>query len=165
MIISGLAILLIGACTSQFVPTPTPQGKIIVRQSGGMGMLIAECGDKNYISSTADHIVEGTVVQVESRWDEDRTQIFTYADLSIEKHIKGTPFSENTIQNQTYHLHTSNRPFRRDTRPVYFRLCQAWRCPATPRTGSIVFCLQSCSLSEGEGCFYRFSLELRLRRV
>ena len=97
-IISGLAILLIGACTSHSSPVPVPEGRKIVRQSGGMGMLITECGDKNYIKRTADYIVEGTVVQVESRWNEDRTQIYTYTDLSIEGCSKGSPFPANTIR-------------------------------------------------------------------
>ncbi len=98
MIISGLAIIFIGACANQLTPTSVPEGKIIVRQAGGMGMLIPECGDKNYITGTADYIIEGTVLHVESRWDEGRTQIFTYADLSIEEYIKGAPLSVDTIQ-------------------------------------------------------------------
>ena len=97
-IISGLAIILIGACANQHTPTSAPKGKIIVRQAGGMGMLIPECGDKNYIIETADYIVEGTVVQVESRWNEGGTQIFTYTDMSIEEYVKGAPLPVDTIQ-------------------------------------------------------------------
>lgn len=74
------------------------QGRITIKQSGGAGMLIAECGDKNYISGEADYIIEGIVKKVESKWDEEKTSIFTYTDLSIEKQIKGIPFAGNELQ-------------------------------------------------------------------
>lgn len=81
------------------------QGKISVKQSGGTGMLIRECGDKNYIIDKADYIIEGTVEKVESGLDkvdssqeEGKASIFTYTDLSIEKYIKGAPFAENKLQ-------------------------------------------------------------------
>ena len=61
-------------------------------------MLIAECQDRNYIIKTADYIVEGTVKRVESRWNEEKTSIFTYTDFSIEKYLKGTPFAESMLQ-------------------------------------------------------------------
>ncbi len=61
-------------------------------------MLAAECGDKNYISNAADYIIEGTVLGVESRWDENKTSIYTYTNLSIDKYIKGAPFAENKLQ-------------------------------------------------------------------
>ena len=97
-IISGLAILFIGACTGQSTVAPIPEDKIIVRQSGGMGLLIAECGDRSYINRAADYIIEATVVQVESRWNEERTSILTYSDLSIEEYIKGSLLPVNAIQ-------------------------------------------------------------------
>ena len=74
------------------------QDQIIVNQSGGAGMLIAECGDRAYISHTADYIIEGRVENVDSRWNEGKTSILTYTDLSIQKYIKGTPFAENKLQ-------------------------------------------------------------------
>jgi hypothetical protein len=86
------------ACTNEPTGTPPPGGKVIVKQSGGAGMLIKECTDKSYITQTADYIVEGTVEKVESRWNEGRTGIFTYIDLRIENYVKGTPFTENTLQ-------------------------------------------------------------------
>ncbi len=73
-------------------------GQITVKQSGGAAMLISECGSKNYITNKADYIIEGTVERVESKWDEEKTSIFTYTDLSIEKYVKGTPFEESELQ-------------------------------------------------------------------
>ncbi len=74
------------------------ENKIIIKQSGGAAMLIAECGDKNYVTKIADYIIEGTVEKVESRYNEGETSIFTYSDLLIERYIKGEPFAENKIQ-------------------------------------------------------------------
>lgn len=78
--------------------TPTPESQIIVKQSGGTGMLTAECEDRNYINNAADYIIEGTIQNVESKWNEEKTSIFTYTDLVIEKYVKGTPFPENKLQ-------------------------------------------------------------------
>jgi len=97
-VLLSCAVLLTGACASQGVPTPTPDSKIIVKQSGGAGMLRVECRDRNYISNIADYIIEGTVVKVESKWDEDQTSIFTYSNLSIEKYVKGTPLGNSELQ-------------------------------------------------------------------
>lgn len=66
---------------------------IVVKQSGGAAMLIAECADQSYIAEIADYIIEGTVEKVESKWNEEKTSIFTYTELSIEKYIKGTPLA------------------------------------------------------------------------
>ena len=95
-----IAILGIGLFLylSESVITPSPEGQIIVKQSGGAGLLIAECSNKSYITEAADYIIEGTVEKVESKWDEKRTSIFTYTDLRIEKYIKGTPFKEDKLQ-------------------------------------------------------------------
>jgi hypothetical protein len=65
---------------------------ITVRQSSGANLLIAECGDKNYISNKSDYIIEGIVENVESKWNEDKSLIFTYTNISIKKYVKGTPF-------------------------------------------------------------------------
>ena len=92
IMILGLVAVLVAGCTT------ARQDKITVKQSGGAGILIAECRDRNYISHTADYIIEGTVEKVESRWNEGKTSIFTYTDLSIQKYIKGTPFDENKLQ-------------------------------------------------------------------
>ena len=76
-------------------PSPSP---VTVKQAGGAGALIAECRDRQYIISTADYIVEGTVRRVESKWNEDKSGIFTYTDLSIEKYVKGAPFAQDRLR-------------------------------------------------------------------
>jgi len=78
--------------------TPMSEGQIIVKQPGGAGLLTAGCADKSYITEIADYIIEGTVEKVESRWDEERTSIFTYTDLSTEKYIKGAPLAEDKLR-------------------------------------------------------------------
>jgi len=95
-----LAIPLIGlfACLNEPTEAPPSGGQVIVKQSGGAGMLIAECADKSYITQTADYIIEGTVEKVESRWNQEETGIFTYTELAIEKYVKGAPFAQNNIQ-------------------------------------------------------------------
>jgi len=95
-----LAILGIGlvACSGESTAVPSPEGQIVVKQSGGAGMLIAECADEAYRTEKADYIIEGTVEKVESRWNQERTGIFTYTELTIEKYIKGAPFAENKLQ-------------------------------------------------------------------
>ena len=100
LIVFILAILLIGlfACLNKPTVAPPPGGQVIVKQSGGAGMLIAECADKSYITQTADYIIEGTVEKVESKWNQERTGIFTYTELAIEKYVKGAPFAENKLQ-------------------------------------------------------------------
>ena len=77
---------------------PSSPGSVVVKQTGGAALLIAECQDRQYISSTADYIVEGTVQGVESKWNEDNTSILTYTDLSIEKYVKGAPFAHDRLQ-------------------------------------------------------------------
>ncbi len=95
-----LAILGIGlvACSGESTVVPSPEGQIVVKQSGGAAMLIAECADEAYRAEKADYIIEGTVEKVESRWNEDKTNIFTYTDLQIEKFVKGKPFAENKLK-------------------------------------------------------------------
>ena len=95
-----LAIVGIGsfACLNKPTAAPPLGSQVIVRQSGGAAMLVAECADKSYITQTADYIIEGTVEKVESRWNEEGTGIFTYTELAIEKYVKGAPFAENKLQ-------------------------------------------------------------------
>jgi hypothetical protein len=62
----SLSIVLAG-CTPtvpELQPSPSP-GPVVVKQTGGAGVLIAECRDRQYIISTADYIVEGTVHRLE----------------------------------------------------------------------------------------------------
>lgn len=97
-----MAILLLpilAACAPQSPPpTAPPQAEVIVRQSGGAGALIAECGDKNYVARVSDYIIEGRVEKVEARWNQDQSQILTHTDLSIEKYVKGAPFPQKNLK-------------------------------------------------------------------
>jgi len=100
LIVFVFAIPLIGsfACLNKPAMAPSPGGQVIVKQSGGAGMLIAECADEAYRTEKADYIIEGTVEKVESQWNQERTGIFTYTELAIEKYVKGGPFAENKLQ-------------------------------------------------------------------
>ena len=71
---------------------------ITVKQSGGSAMLIAECMNRSYITDTSDYIIEGTVKSVESKWNEDKTSIFTYTNFLVENYAKGAPFVNDEIQ-------------------------------------------------------------------
>ena len=95
----SLSIVLVGCKSTvpELQPTPSP-GPVVVKQTGGAGILIAECRDRQYIISTADYIVEGTVRRVESKWNEDKSSILTYTDLSIENYVKGAPFAQDSLQ-------------------------------------------------------------------
>jgi hypothetical protein len=100
LIVFILTILLVGsfACLNKPTVAPPSEGQVIVKQSGGAAMLIAECADKSYITQAADYIIEGTVERVESRWNQEGTGIFTYTELAVEKYVKGAPFAENNLQ-------------------------------------------------------------------
>ena len=65
---------------------------IILTLVNCQAMLIAECGDRNYLNDTADYIIEGTVEKVEIN------KSFTYVDLKINNYIKGTPFTNDLLQ-------------------------------------------------------------------
>jgi hypothetical protein len=103
----SLAILIMGftACDQpaaspaapELQPSP-PLGPVVVKQTGGTGVLVAECKDRRYIISTADYIIEGTVLRVESKWNEDRSSILTYTDLSIGNYVKGPLFAQDRLQ-------------------------------------------------------------------
>ncbi len=96
-VLASLGIGLV-ACSGESTVVPSPEGQIVVKQSGGAAMLIAECADEAYRTEKANYIIEGTVEKVESRWNQERTGIFTYTELTIEKYVKGAPFAENKIQ-------------------------------------------------------------------
>ena len=101
LVVTSFSLLLVLAGCTPTVPGPQPPpspGPIAVKQTGGAGILIAECQNRQYIISTADYIVEGTVRRVESKWNEDKSGIFTYTDLSIEKYVKGTPFAQDRLR-------------------------------------------------------------------
>ncbi|MFC2022047.1 hypothetical protein ACFLTR_02380 [Chloroflexota bacterium] len=98
-ILLGFLIILVGCAREVPVShAPPPSGPVVVKQSGGAGLLIAECQDKQYISSTADYIVEGIVERVESSWNEDKSAIYTHTNLSIEKYIKGASLTGDKLQ-------------------------------------------------------------------
>ena len=106
-VIIPLAALVIGLFVSPKPTATSTEGPItVVKQSGGVGLLAAECADESYITEKADYIIEGTVEKVESKWSEERTLfpyihgtiIFTYTDLEIERYIKGEPFTENKLR-------------------------------------------------------------------
>lgn len=85
-----VSLLLMAGCNA--APSAPPEASpIIIRQSGGASALTAEFQDRDYLISKADYIVEGTVTVVESRWNEERTGIFTYTDFTAVTYLKGTP--------------------------------------------------------------------------
>ena len=71
---------------------------LYVSQSGGSALLIAECSNKIYIIEKSDFIIEATVLDVVSRWNEDKSSIITYTSLSIDTYVKGNPFKQNMMQ-------------------------------------------------------------------
>jgi len=97
-ILLGFLIISMG-CTQEgrasSIPTVSP---VVVKQSGGAGLLIADCQDRQYIIDTSDYIVEGRVEKVESSWNEDRYAIVTCSDLVIEKYVKGAPLAGDRLQ-------------------------------------------------------------------
>jgi len=93
-----IASLLVMAGCGAAPPEVSEGIPVIIRQSGSAGAVITECQDRDYLSSVADYIVEGTVTGVESHWNEENTGIFTYSDFTVTVYIKGTPFPTNTVQ-------------------------------------------------------------------
>lgn len=83
---------------NNYINIPSSEDKIVVKQSKGAGMLSIECANKSYVTETSDYIIEGTIENVESKWNPENNFIFTYSDFKIEKYIKGNPFEEETIQ-------------------------------------------------------------------
>ena len=91
-------IAILSACSGQTNSGTTTGGQIIVQGAGGAAKLIAQCGDRSYVAQSADYIIEGAVVKVESRWNEDKTNINTYTNFRIDNYVKGAPFAQNEIQ-------------------------------------------------------------------
>ena len=94
----GFLIILAGCAREAPVSQPSLTGQVVVKQSGGAGLLIAECQDRQYIITTADCIVEGVVEKVESNWNEDNSAIFTTTNLSIKNYVKGAPLAGDELQ-------------------------------------------------------------------
>ncbi|MFH1222475.1 MAG: hypothetical protein V1492_05315 [Candidatus Micrarchaeota archaeon] len=83
LVVVGAVLLLSGG-------KPVDSEPITVRQAGGSAMLIAECANRSYITNTAAYIIEGTVGNVETRWNDGNTSIVTYSSIAIDKYLKGT---------------------------------------------------------------------------
>ncbi|HEY9245550.1 MAG TPA: hypothetical protein VIO11_01765 [Candidatus Methanoperedens sp.] len=87
-----------------------PVGFVIiltVLSMDGLALLNSECEDLNYVGSSADHIVEGTVEKVESKLVKDEygfngQSVLTYNNLTIKKYVKGNPLKENRVQIVTH---------------------------------------------------------------
>ncbi len=91
----NVLLAFIGCASTPAVPGANP---IIIRQSGGAGALLAECQDRDYLNRTADYIIEGIVTGVESRWNEEKTGIFTYTGFTVSTYVKGTPLPVSVFQ-------------------------------------------------------------------
>ena len=81
------------ACTHQSAPD-----YLVVKQAGGAELLVAQCTDSSYIWEMSDLIIEGTAEQVESKWDEAGTSIFTYTVISIDTYLKGHTLEQSSVQ-------------------------------------------------------------------
>lgn len=78
--------------------TSATKSQITVKQSGGSAMLTQECSVKSYLIEKADYIIDGVMGSSESKWNEQKTSIFTYTNLVIQKYVKGMPFEKNEIK-------------------------------------------------------------------
>jgi len=97
-ILLGFLIISMG-CAQEVPGSPIPTvSPMVVKQSGGAGLLIADCQDRQYIIDASDYIVEGRLEKVESSWNKDRSAIVTCSDLAIEKYVKGAPLVEDRLQ-------------------------------------------------------------------
>jgi len=74
------------------------QNLIIVKQSGGMAIMSADCANQSYLTKNADFIVAGTIENVETKWNDDKTKIFTYSYLAINDYKKGDSIEGNKLQ-------------------------------------------------------------------
>ena len=98
VVILSLSAILLAGCA---VTPEAFKGPVVVRYAGGAGLRIPECSDRNYIIRTADYIIEGTVIKVETKWGEwppGNEIILTYTDISIEKYVRGNHFEEDSLQ-------------------------------------------------------------------
>lgn len=97
-IIVILMIVLVSGCVQQPKKAELVKGPVIVKQTGAAALLPEECADKEYLTKTADFIVEGTIQKVESKWNDDKTEILTYSDLAIKNYLKGDHIEDDRIQ-------------------------------------------------------------------
>lgn len=92
---AAFALILAGCAQAGIPPS---EGRVIVKQSGGQSMLIAECKDLSYVENTSDYIVEGKIEKAESRWNTEHNSIYTYSDFTIEKYVKDKQLKYDKIQ-------------------------------------------------------------------
>jgi len=70
---------------------PPYSSGIIVKNSGGSGMLISECSNNSYLRDNADVVVVVNVERVEVKQEEN---IYTYSTTRVENIEKGNPGSD-----------------------------------------------------------------------
>ena len=72
---------------------------LIARSSSAPGLTLPEvCGNASYVNESSDYIIEGMVTRSESRYNPERTNIYTYVDMKIIRYLKGTPLLNNEIE-------------------------------------------------------------------
>jgi len=90
-----LGIILVAGCVQQ---GQTSQGVTVVRGAGGQAMLDGKCANEAYVNEISDYVVKGKITNVESKWNSDKTKIFTYTDIYIDEYAKGERFESNKLQ-------------------------------------------------------------------
>ncbi len=103
LVIIGLVfwVLLIAGCASTVKnlndKTLDKNTPVIIKHSGGAGMLIQECSEKSFIEEKSDYIIEGQVKKKDVHWNDDKTRIITSIDFYVDKYLKGEPFGNNLV--------------------------------------------------------------------
>ena len=102
LIVFGVIILFGVIYFMNITNIPSSDGKLIVKNSAGQNMLIAECANPSYVEETSDYILEGELISSETKWVEnvgsEGRNIYTYSEFKINNYIKGEPFEEEMIQ-------------------------------------------------------------------
>ena len=88
-------VIIVAALAVAFAIYGTPPSGTIINAGGGSAMLIAQCADRNWISENASYIIEGTVGNLETKWENGN--IITYAQFQISDYLKGNPFPGNSV--------------------------------------------------------------------
>ena len=70
----------------------------IIKSTGGNAMLDERCTNETYVNDISDYIVKGTVTNIESKWNDEKTKIFTYSNIDIDGYVKGEQFENNKVQ-------------------------------------------------------------------
>ena len=91
-----ISLFLVIGCVQQPGDAPRQnEDRVVVSGFGGQGLLIEECRDKEFISETADYIVEGIVESTETAWNLEQSHIVTSVNFSVEKYVKGQSLGDN----------------------------------------------------------------------